>query len=108
MFNEFSVCARDSNHRIVTCLYADGDCVVKIGQCPSAADLAGGELAKYRRVLGDGLFLEFRKAIGLKAHGVGVDSYVYLRRVIERLLEDAHVNMKNSPNWDEVESGIML
>ena len=47
------------------------------------------------------LFSEFRKAIGLKARGVGVGSFVYLRRVTERLLEDAHISMKNTPNWDE-------
>ena len=31
MFAEHLVCARDPNHRIVACLYADGDFVTKIG-----------------------------------------------------------------------------
>lgn len=44
---------------------------------------------------------EFTKAIGLAANGVGIGSFVYLRRIFENLIEEAHTKAKVRPGWDE-------
>ena len=41
------------------------------------------------------------KAIGLASHGIGIGAFVYLRRIVERLIEDAHKKSKENDNWDE-------
>jgi len=74
--------------------------LTKIGQYPSFADLAASEIEKYRKTLGNH-YLEFRKAIGLAAHGVGIGAFVYLRRIFERLIEEAHQEAMDLSDWDE-------
>jgi hypothetical protein len=63
--------------------------LMKVGQYPSIADFHIQELKKYRRVLDKNKLREFSKAIGLAANGVGIGSYVYLRRIFETLIVDA-------------------
>ena len=63
--------------------------VIKVGQYPSVADLVIPEIAKYKPVLGT-QYREFSKAIGLFAHGIGIGSFVYLRRIIENLVFDKY------------------
>lgn len=58
----------------------------KIGQFPSLEDVSGAEIEKFRKVLGQQNWSELRKANGLFAHGIGIGSFVYLRRIFERLL----------------------
>lgn len=87
---------------LVVMLYKEHTQIRKIGQFPSAADLAFGSLddafnkeldSEHRRELGT--------AIGLYAHGVGIGSFVYLRRIFETLLEEAHKQAASEPGWDE-------
>lgn len=47
------------------------------------------EIAKYKLVLGK-QYSEFSKAVGLFAHGIGIGSFVYLRRIIEKLIFDKY------------------
>lgn len=65
------------------------DKIIKIGQYPSVADLIIPEIAKYKAVLGT-QYREFSKAVGLFAHGIGIGSFVYLRRIIENLVFDKY------------------
>jgi hypothetical protein len=65
---------------------ADKGRITKIGQYPSSADLALPKLKKYRKLLGNEKYKELTKAAGLKAHGVGAGSFVYLRRIFEHLV----------------------
>lgn len=60
--------------------------VTKIGQYPSIADLLKPELRKYRPVLDADLLADWQRAVGLRAHGIGAGSYVYLRRIIEKMI----------------------
>lgn len=73
----------------------------KIGQFPSLADFADADSSKYQKTLGKPLGVEFKKAIGLAAHGVGIGSFVYLRRIFEHLIEEAHHIAKQSSQWNE-------
>lgn len=78
-------CTRDHNHVILFDLLVTDSEIIKIGQFPSIADLLKPQIAKYKAVLGD-QYHELTKAIGLFAHGIGIGSFVYVRRIIERLV----------------------
>jgi hypothetical protein len=75
--------------------------IEKIGQYPSLATIAQDETRQYRSVLKDENASEFHKAVGLAAHGVGVGSFVYLRRVFERLIRSRFDEFKVQESWDE-------
>jgi hypothetical protein len=81
------VCTRDMQHSLLFDLIITNDKIIKIGQYPSIADLIKPSILKYKSVL-DKQFQEFSKALGLYAHGVGIGSFVYLRRIIEKLVLD--------------------
>ncbi|MBV5313755.1 MAG: hypothetical protein JZU47_10690 [Prolixibacteraceae bacterium] len=63
--------------------------LVKIGQFPSVADFHINEVKQYKKLLSDNKLKEFTKAIGLAANGVGIGSFVYLRRIFESLISEA-------------------
>ena len=63
--------------------------VSKVGQYPSIADFHIGQVHKYNKVLPKDKMREFTKAIGLAANGVGIGSFVYLRRIFEHLVFEA-------------------
>jgi hypothetical protein len=96
-------CMRDKTHVLKFIVEVENKILQKIGQSPSLADLEIAQLREYRPVLVDEKQREFTKAIGLAAHGVGIGSFVYLRRVFEYLIEQAHQDAVASPNWNEEE-----
>lgn len=75
----------------------------KIGQYPTIADLEIGKYQKYAKVISKENLRELNKAIGLSANGVGVGSFVYLRRIFETLLEKYHQQALDTNNWNEDE-----
>lgn len=75
--------------------------VVKVGQYPSYGDLNLASIKKYKPVLGEPLLRELSRAISLASHDVGIGAYVYLRRVFESLIEDAHQEAKKEKKWSE-------
>jgi len=64
----------------------DKHIVMKVGQFPSVADFHIQELSKYTKVLAKDKLKEISRAIGLAANGVGIGSFVYLRRIFEYLI----------------------
>jgi len=81
------LCARNARHKMVFYMVHDGETLIKIGQFPSVADLQMGELNKFRTVLEKEESGEFRKAIGLSAHDTGIGAFIYLRRVLEKIVD---------------------
>jgi hypothetical protein len=81
----------------------DRDKIYKIGQVPSVAEMTDNFLSKkYAGVLSNDSLKEFNKATGLYAHSVGIGSFVYLRRIFENLILEAHEKAKvEIKNWDE-------
>jgi hypothetical protein len=77
--------------------------VQKIGQQPSFGDLHLQAVKKYRGSLPAQQLKELSQAIGLASHDVGIGSYVYLRRVFEWLVEEAHQGAAERNGWDEAE-----
>lgn len=46
-------------------------------------------------------FLTVCRAVGLAANGVGIGSFVYLRRIFEHLINEAYVKSSNGKKVDE-------
>ncbi len=44
---------------------------------------------------------ELARGIGLFAHGIGIGAFVYLRRIFERFITEAHAAASKEPGWDE-------
>lgn len=81
-------------HYLIHIEYAEDDkdniiSISKVGQYPSVADFHIGQLRKYGKILPKDKMREFTKAIGLAANGVGIGSFVYLRRIFEYLVFEA-------------------
>ena len=74
---------------------------MKIGQWPSLADISLDELKPYRKGMTKEDSSELHKAIGLASHGAGVGSFVYIRRVFERIIYSRFDLHKDEMRWDE-------
>lgn len=82
-------CAMDPAHRIDYIVLTDGNTMKKIGQFPSVADMSFPELKNYKKVITKDDERELKRAIGLYAQGIGIGSFVYLRRIAERIILQA-------------------
>ncbi|MEJ1465003.1 MAG: short-chain dehydrogenase [Candidatus Sedimenticola sp. (ex Thyasira tokunagai)] len=115
IFHVYSECSRDNNHsqdfffiiKITTKRDSEDKPIIchtleKIGQHPSFGDLHLAKVKKYRTVLTKTQLGELSRGIGLASHDVGIGSYVYLRRVFESLIEEAHQAAITDGHWDEV------
>ncbi|KKU39174.1 MAG: hypothetical protein UX55_C0043G0011 [Candidatus Azambacteria bacterium GW2011_GWE2_46_45] len=89
-------CSRNSNHEYFIYYLKTKDSLLKIGQWPSVADFQIPQAEKYRKIIGEEEYKEFTRGIGLSAHGVGIGSFVYLRRVFENLIEEAHASVQGA------------
>jgi hypothetical protein len=94
------VCARAA-HKSVFLSIVDKCVLTKVGQFPSIADLHIVATAQYRSILPAQRLNELNKGIGLAAHGVGIGSFVYLRRIIEHLVDEAHNFASKESGWDD-------
>src|SRR3989344_1658609 len=85
-------CAHNNDHHYRSYYFTakDSNILEKVGQFPSVADFQIPQAEKYRKILGEEQYKEFTRGIGIAAHGVGIGSFVYLRRVFENLIEEVH------------------
>lgn len=79
-------CAMDNNHILDYVVRTSANEMIKIGQYPTIATLSFPELKEYKHVIDDESRREFGTALGLFANGVGIGSYVYLRRIFEKIV----------------------
>lgn len=99
---EFSIvlaCSRNYKHQLKFIFKATGNKIQKIGQTPSLATIHSKDLQKYRKVVPREYLKELNMAYGLASHGVGVGSFIYLRRVFELLVEDARELASKDEGW---------
>jgi hypothetical protein len=96
-------CSRDENHLMLFNFYIKDNILIKIGQYPSLMDMAHHTLKKYKRILGQELYQEFNRAVGLAALNIGLGSFIYLKRIFDHLLEDAHKQIFAHEKWNELE-----
>jgi len=94
-------CSRDFSHRLLFTGAVADLVLLKTGQFPSFADLASNQVSRYRKVLGAERSREYTRAINLFSHDIGIGSLVYLRRILESLIEEAHAIALTEPNWDD-------
>lgn len=88
-FSIHASCGRVSGHVYFGffLLMPDGT-LRKVGQHPSRADMVSADLRQFRPVLQNEWLQELNRATGLASHGVGIGSFVYLRRIFEGLIQD--------------------
>src|SRR5690606_6973283 len=77
--------------------------LTKIGQSPPMIDFHLSQIKRYKKLLSNEMQKEFVRAIGLVSHGVGIGSFVYLRRIFENLIQQAHQIASENVNWDETQ-----
>jgi hypothetical protein len=107
-------CTRYPAHRQVFIFYVDQivelgtdgktntlHTIEKIGQHPSYGDLHLAEVKRYAHVLTKAQLAELSRAIGLASHDVGIGAFVYLRRIFESLVEEAHQFAIKDNSWNE-------
>ena len=93
-------CARNGTHRLSFWVRVGQSVIQKIGQDPSHADVANDQSKTYRKILSREDAAEFHKAIGLASHGVGIGSFVYLRRIFERLIWSRFEEFREAEGWN--------
>ncbi|MBN8570961.1 MAG: hypothetical protein J0M18_15135 [Ignavibacteria bacterium] len=97
-------CSKQSEHMMSANFYFYGKYLIKTGEYPSIADLAFPELNQFVKVLTKEELSEFKKGVGLISHGAGIGAFVYLRRVIEKLIIEAKdIYSKSESSFDEIE-----
>jgi len=82
-------CKRNGKDILRFFVYRDDEKVVKMGQFPSMASIQFAEIGKkYDTLLSVEDLKSFKRAISLAAEGVGIGSFVYLRRIFENLVRE--------------------
>ncbi len=82
-------CAMDHAHSIFYILKIEGNFIRKVGQYPSIASLLFPEIDRYRKILSEDDMKLLKRSIGLYSDGVGIGSFVYLRRIFENVIIQA-------------------
>lgn len=97
-------CKRKDNDVIRFIVFRNREIVMKIGQWPSLADLQFAEIGKkYDKVLPVEDLKNLKKAIGLVSHGAGAGSFVYLRRIFEKLILETYTNNAGATKISEID-----
>lgn len=96
-------CMPHEHHHIRFQLMLSGDTVTKWGQHPSFETVSQGETKRFRKVLSENDRAEVNKAIRLAAHSYGIGSFVYIRRIFERVIRRRFDNVKASMDWKDAD-----
>ena len=98
------ISSMDEKHHLDFTVLVNDNSFMKIGQFPSIADITFPGLDDYKHVISKQDRSELGTAIGLFANGVGAGSYVYLRRILERLVYQAKENAGDKVDNDSFEN----
>lgn len=93
-------CTRDA-HELRYYFTVENTHLVKIGQHPPLSAHSLAETTDFSQVLSRTLLNELNTAIDLASHGIGIGSYVYLRRVFESLINEAYLTASLNEGWNE-------
>jgi len=96
------ICEMNNTHNIFLIFIHVNHSIMKIGQYPSIADVYKSN-TKILNELPDNYSKEFTKALGLFSHGIGIGSFVYLRRILEYLIEEARNLASLDSSFDEAQ-----
>ena len=95
-------CACDTTHNLRYYFVTEDDLIIKVGQYPSIAEIQFPQLNKYNNLLKE-YSSEFKRSLGLFSHGIGIGSFIYLRRIFEFVIENVHNQVKTKEGWNEEE-----
>lgn len=70
----------------------DGQSICKIGQYPSFSRKETQSLKKYKNLISK-YYTELTKSVNLYSQGLGIGSFVYLRRILEHLVETKYYTL---------------
>ena len=101
------VCSMNEDHHLDYIVLTTDTSMMKIGQYPSVADMTFPKLDAYKHVISKEDRKELGTAIGLFASGVGAGSYVYLRRILERIIYKAKETAVDTVNDEKFEQAKM-
>ena len=101
------VCSMNEDHHLDYIVLTTDTSMMKIGQYPSVADMTFPKLDAYKHVISKEDRKELGTAIGLFASGVGAGSYVYLRRILERIIYKAKETAGDTVNDEKFEQAKM-
>jgi hypothetical protein len=96
----FECSASPVSHRLYFYFVINDKYIIKSGQYPSVATIKF--TSKYNSLLKE-YVKEYKKSIGLYSHGIGIGSFVYLRRIFEFIIEEVHKQVKSKEGWSEDE-----
>ncbi len=91
-------CSLDESHQITIFLQIVDNSIIKVGQYPSYSDLQRDKKSLYSE-LPESDAREMIRATGLFSHGIGVGSFVYLRRIFENIIIRSYDEI-DSPDID--------
>jgi len=94
------VCTCNPNHILNFYFHIEGSLITKIGQYPKTAVLKYPKRNRYDNILKQ-YAEEYKTSLQEASNGVGIGSFVYLRRIIEFLVEEIHQQLTTKPDWDE-------
>ena len=94
-------CTRNS-HELRYYFTIEDTYLIKVGQYPPLSDQALAEVKDFSHVLSRSLLGELNTALGLATLGIGVGSYIYLRRVFESLVKEAQQTASLTEGWNGV------
>jgi len=99
-FGEFKIrCKRFGDIFRYYCFYEPkSKTLLKIGQFPSVGEINVHQIKQYDKVLSQEKLKEFTRAIGLASNGIGIGSFIYLRRVFEHLIQQAYLKAQAEDN----------
>ncbi|HMG14507.1 MAG TPA: hypothetical protein VK590_03605 [Saprospiraceae bacterium] len=97
------VCTANEEHTIWFFTKVNKTYIEKVGQFNSFSDFQGIEFDKYNSILTSEKIDELKKAVGLFSHGIGIGSFVYLRRIIEFLVDIERDKTNKNPfeGWND-------
>lgn len=101
-FSGTATCSRIDTHKVHFHFVFKGFEVHKFGQSVSVADIAFGETERLKKSMKQEDAAEFHRAVGLASHGIGIGSFVYLRRIFERMVFEKFNQHKDEKGWNDV------
>ncbi|MEZ0316463.1 MAG: hypothetical protein ACAH10_06185 [Methylophilaceae bacterium] len=99
-FSKELSCKR-AEHKVTFHFQIEDDKLLKVGQYPSIAEINFGDALEFAKALGNERAWELNKAIELASGGSGLGAYIYLKKVFESLLADAHQKAILNKTWDD-------
>jgi len=96
IYKELDFYCAKCNERHEYFFATDRQVIYKVGQDPSYADLKGLEINKYKNLISK-YFIEFKASLNCYSQGKGIASFVYLRRILEDIIEKEYKKIITNP-----------